>query len=461
MKSLFSISILITIFFIATLLMILFFNVYKPRLLILHSYSDDYYWTRDVSTGIKRVLDNKFNYAIRWFYMNMNNHNEPKYRENTTQTVRNLIASWQPNVVLAVDDDAQEYVMKHYVDKANIQIVFAGINRDLTNYGYSQASNVTGIIKRNELNALKDFLLYNLELSHRDNLERSRTPDNIINKRERQKLISSEPNRKTNIDNGNKNCAVENNFLKLAPNWRNAINDGLTDCSMMLQIFNWSPIRLSNYSIEDNLFKSYSENLTRANQEPLLIPAPKEENVNSAPLKTIRIFNLGDASEIARNDEIFIRAFDWQPLRLVEARLVNNFDEWQVAIKSAANQADIIIINNYRQLMRSATEPTLVPSSEVINWTLANSALPTLGTIGQFVIDGGYLAISPSPFEQGEIAAQMLLKIIQQKTLAKDIPFALTNQFTVFMREKIKHTKGWRLPKYYESFARATNNYFD
>ena len=156
MKSLFSVSTIIIIFFIATLIMIISFNHYKPRLLILQSYSNNYSWTQDVDAGIKRILDNKINYAMRWFYMNFDQHHENKYREMITKNARNLIDNWQPHVILAVDDESQEYVTKHYVDNSQIQIVFAGVNHDLTNYGYSQASNVTGIIKRKELNAIKE-----------------------------------------------------------------------------------------------------------------------------------------------------------------------------------------------------------------------------------------------------------------------------------------------------------------
>lgn len=44
-------------------------NVQKPRILVLHSYDKEYAWTRDVSVGIRRVLDKYPYYSIKWHYM--------------------------------------------------------------------------------------------------------------------------------------------------------------------------------------------------------------------------------------------------------------------------------------------------------------------------------------------------------------------------------------------------------
>jgi hypothetical protein len=135
------------------------FNIHKPRLLILQSYDKNYSWTRDVDVGIKRVLKKRTDFAYRWFYMDTKRHPSEEFKINAGKSVRRLIDSWQPTVVLAVDDDAQKYAMKYYVDNPKVKIVFAGVNSEPDKYGYDKANNVTGILERKPYGALKQTLL--------------------------------------------------------------------------------------------------------------------------------------------------------------------------------------------------------------------------------------------------------------------------------------------------------------
>jgi hypothetical protein len=187
----------------------------------------------------------------------------------------------------------------------------------------------------------------------------------------------------------------------------------------------------------------------------------QDEEPSNRNIGEIRLLHLGDHSASVRNNELFLRAFDWYPLRLAASRLVETFPEWQEVVEGATDWTDFILITDYHELVRSATDPTLMPPREVVQWTLAHSPVPVIGTNGFFVEDGGYFAIAASPFEQGQVAARMVLDIIEQGLVPKDIPEALTNQFVVFMRGKWLREVGLHLPRLYESFARATNNYFD
>jgi ABC-type uncharacterized transport system substrate-binding protein len=77
------------------------------------------------------------------------------------------------------------------------------------------------------------------------------------------------------------------------------------------------------------------------------------------------------------------------------------------------------------------------------------------------VEEGGYFAIGTSPFEQGEVAAKRVLDLIEQGSVPRSIPVVSSKEFVVFMRGKWMREIGLHLPYIYESFARATNNYFD
>lgn len=150
----------VTIFFIIIFAVIIYYNMNKPRLLILNSYDAGYSWTRDVNVGIKRILQDKKNLTVRWYYMDTKRYPSGAAKVKSGIAARHMIDQWQPDVILAVDDDAQEFAAKYYVNHKKIKIVFAGINGEIEPYGYQGAANVTGILERKKLHALKEALLH-------------------------------------------------------------------------------------------------------------------------------------------------------------------------------------------------------------------------------------------------------------------------------------------------------------
>ena len=53
---------------------------------------------------------------------------------------------YHPDIILAADDDAQEYFATYYLNTA-LPVVFTGVDADPSKYGYP-AANVTGVIER-------------------------------------------------------------------------------------------------------------------------------------------------------------------------------------------------------------------------------------------------------------------------------------------------------------------------
>ena len=151
-------QVLIITFFIFLCVFVVSASLKKPRILVLQSYGTDYSWTSDVDKGINKILFKK-PYIIRWHYMDTKNHPEEDFKVKAGNAARKVIDEWQPDILLAVDDDAQQYAAKYYVNKPRIKIVFAGINGQITPYGYDNASNATGIVERNSLGAIKDLLM--------------------------------------------------------------------------------------------------------------------------------------------------------------------------------------------------------------------------------------------------------------------------------------------------------------
>lgn len=158
MKRLLSL-VLASIFVVATIATAVVHNLHKPKVLVLQSYGPDYAWTRDVDRGLRRGLEQNGHYSLRWHYMDLKRHPWPEAKERAGIQVRSVIDKWQPDLVIAIDDDAQQFAARHYVNRPDIKIVFAGVNGNVDAYGYEGASNVTGILERLPLQALKDALL--------------------------------------------------------------------------------------------------------------------------------------------------------------------------------------------------------------------------------------------------------------------------------------------------------------
>lgn len=329
-------------FALCCLALFAWWNATKPRVLVLHSYDTEYAWSREVSVGLHRVLDRKNGYSIRWHYMDTKRHPWPDFLRRAGIGAQRVVEQWRPDVVIAIDDDAQKYVMKSYVNDPKIRIVFAGINGDIGAYGYDRAPNATGIVERVPWSAIRETL-----------------------------LGSSLAGRKSEI----------------------------------------------------------------------------------------RVLHLGDLSESVAHDAEQSRHFDWWPLKLAGVHLVETFDEWKARVRAAEGNADVILISNYRRLVDASGSKRLVDPKEVVAWTEANSKLPLIGLNGYYAEDGGMLSVAASPYEQGEVAAGMAVRILDKRASPDTIPVETTRQFIVSIRAASLAARDIRLPVFYESFARATNTY--
>ncbi|MEI7493161.1 MAG: ABC transporter substrate binding protein [Alphaproteobacteria bacterium] len=133
-------------------------SISTPRILVLQSYGSDYSWTHDVDVGIKKILEKESTVTVRWHYMDTKNHPEKHYLEKIGIVSKRVIDQFKPSVIIAVDDDAQEYVTKYYNNDPNIKIVFSGVNATREEYAFDKANNVTGILERLPVDGIVDSL---------------------------------------------------------------------------------------------------------------------------------------------------------------------------------------------------------------------------------------------------------------------------------------------------------------
>ncbi|SMM97759.1 ABC-type sugar transport system, ATPase component [uncultured Candidatus Thioglobus sp.] len=78
--------------------------------------------------------------------MNSKHH----YNNNTELFADQVIAQYDPDLILAVDDNAQRFLAKKHLD-TGINIVFSGVNGKVDKYNYIGKKNVTGIFERKSI----------------------------------------------------------------------------------------------------------------------------------------------------------------------------------------------------------------------------------------------------------------------------------------------------------------------
>jgi ABC-type uncharacterized transport system substrate-binding protein len=129
----------------------------RQRVLLLHSYHEEYIWLQNVNRGIIQALEEERYYpgkniTLASFYMDTKRKTTPQWKTAIAAQAMEKIADWKPHVVIASDDNAQSYVVKKLAG-TETPFVFLGVNADPKNYGYIEThenpgGNVTGCIER-------------------------------------------------------------------------------------------------------------------------------------------------------------------------------------------------------------------------------------------------------------------------------------------------------------------------
>ncbi len=147
------------VFLLSIFIPAIYMNLSKPRVMIVQSYHPDYAWTRETDIGLKRVVDSWTDYSVTWHYMDTKRINGKEWLDRSGLITKRAIDQTDPNVLIAVDDFAQDLVAKHYVNSSKMNIVFAGVNGSVDAYNYNNAKNVTGIFEHKLLVPIQEVIL--------------------------------------------------------------------------------------------------------------------------------------------------------------------------------------------------------------------------------------------------------------------------------------------------------------
>lgn len=113
------------------------FNWSKPRILILHSLDKSERSVVKTDERIRRILAvNRQPVVLRWHYLGMNRLTEEAARQRQASLAHRSIEKFDPAIIIAVDDEAQQYVAQHYAGHERIKLVFTAIDQVPEDYGY-------------------------------------------------------------------------------------------------------------------------------------------------------------------------------------------------------------------------------------------------------------------------------------------------------------------------------------
>lgn len=192
---------LIRLTIVAVIALILFLvithNNERTRVYLIHSYNTDLSWVREIDAAFERTMADS-SVDVRNHYMDLLNHPSCNFYRTRAKDVELAIQSWQPDIIVLVDDLAQQLVGANYLyptdtlnptlheniasklasrcpsvhdDEVDFfglaskvtaewhpKIVFAGVNGGVEDYGYNQADNVKGIFENKNYQAIVETL---------------------------------------------------------------------------------------------------------------------------------------------------------------------------------------------------------------------------------------------------------------------------------------------------------------
>ena len=143
---------------VAFLALLVGFNATKPRILVLNSKPEDSAWTRKFHEGATDALKrNRRPVSVEWSYLDFEANGGRLSPAVEQAEVERTMRRFQPDVLIAVDDEANSRVARDYVGREKTRIIYVSIDRAPARYGYEGARNVSGIADRLPVAAFRDL----------------------------------------------------------------------------------------------------------------------------------------------------------------------------------------------------------------------------------------------------------------------------------------------------------------
>ncbi len=113
------------------------------KCLLIMSYHQGYAWNDAIETEVGKVLVGHC--VLKKFFMDSKRNPSVQYIKSKAQQAKKLIKKFNPDIVIASDDNAAKYVVTQYKN-TKLPFVFCGINWTAEAYGFPY-KNVTGMVE--------------------------------------------------------------------------------------------------------------------------------------------------------------------------------------------------------------------------------------------------------------------------------------------------------------------------
>lgn len=125
--------------------LIVAFPAVAKKIYIIDSYHAGYAWSDDLIGGVEKVLKGG-NDEYKIGRMDTKRNPAEEFKTTAAQKIKAEIDAYQPDIIIAADDNASKYVIVPFYKNGKIPVVFCGLNWDASAYGFP-CSNVTGMIE--------------------------------------------------------------------------------------------------------------------------------------------------------------------------------------------------------------------------------------------------------------------------------------------------------------------------
>ena len=126
------------------------------KILWVNSYHEGYPWSDGIASGLHEVLD-ETGVELKIVQMDTKNNPDEAFGQAAGVKIKAEIEAFQPDVVIASDDNAQKYLVVPFLKGTELPVVFNGVNWDASAYGFP-TSNVTGMVEVELPDQLVDLL---------------------------------------------------------------------------------------------------------------------------------------------------------------------------------------------------------------------------------------------------------------------------------------------------------------
>ncbi|PZC51661.1 MULTISPECIES: ABC transporter substrate binding protein [unclassified Mesotoga] len=115
-------------------------HIVATKIMVVQSYDSDYSWSRELLEGIQGVLsDPSFEWKV--FYMDTRLQTSEEWKIKSGVLASEEASAFNPDILIACDDNAMEYFAKDYLDAP---VIFCGVNLDPSVH-YLINANQTGV----------------------------------------------------------------------------------------------------------------------------------------------------------------------------------------------------------------------------------------------------------------------------------------------------------------------------